>query len=146
VLENYAALLRRTGRAAEADEHPAHALAIRLNIARHRVHTMDLLFGSMAREQGSGAVAVILTGMGADGAAGMKKVREAGGYTIAQDWATSVVYSKARFAVKLDAVCESLPLEQIAPRLLELVEPREAKRDAVDTDLSPGEGASEACR
>ena len=83
--------------------------------------TMDLLFRSMAREIGPGAIAVILTGMGSDGAAGMKELRDAGGYTIAQDEATSLVYLKARLAVQLDAVCESLPLEQIAPRLAELV-------------------------
>jgi two-component system chemotaxis response regulator CheB len=82
---------------------------------------MDLLFRSMAREQGPGAVAVVLTGMGSDGAAGMKEVRDAGGYTIAQDEATSRVYVKARLAVQLDAVCESLSLERIAPRLVELV-------------------------
>jgi len=43
---------------------------------------------------------------------------------------------KARYAVELDAVCESLPLERIAPRLLELVTPREAKRHAIDCELS----------
>ena len=52
---------------------------------------MVLLFRSMARELGIGAIAVILTGIGSDGAAGMKEVREAGGYTIAQDEATSHV-------------------------------------------------------
>jgi two-component system chemotaxis response regulator CheB len=82
---------------------------------------MDLLFRSMVREQGPGAVAVVLTGMGSDGAAGMKEVRDAGGYTIAQDQATSLVDLKARYAVQLDAVSESLPLERIAPRVLELV-------------------------
>ncbi len=50
----------------------------------------------------------------------MKDVRDAGGFTIAQDRATSLVYSTARFAVELDAVCESLPLPEIAPRLLTL--------------------------
>lgn len=96
----------------------------RLRIAQRESrldNTMDLLFRSMAREQGPGAIAVVLTGMGSDGATGMKEVRDAGGYTIAQDQATSLIYSKARFAVQLDAVCESLPLERIAPRLLELV-------------------------
>ena len=58
--------------------------------SRH-YNTMVLLFRSMARELGIGAIAVILTGIGSDGAAGMKEVREAGGYTIAQDEATSHV-------------------------------------------------------
>ena len=86
-------------------------------------NTMDLLFRSMAREWGTGAVAVIVSGMGADGAAGMKEVRDAGGYTIAQDWATSLVYGKAPFAARLDAICEELPLERIASRLIEIVAP-----------------------
>jgi two-component system, chemotaxis family, protein-glutamate methylesterase/glutaminase len=83
--------------------------------------TMDFLLSSMARELGPGAVAVVLSGMGDDGAKGVKRIRDAGGYTIAQDRATSLIYAKAQFAVRLDAVCESLPLEGIAPRLVELV-------------------------
>jgi chemotaxis response regulator CheB len=86
-------------------------------------NTMDLLLRSMEREVGHGAIAVILTGMGSDGAAGMKEVRDAGGYTIAQDEATLLVPLKARFAIQLDAVCETLPLDRIAPRLVELVAP-----------------------
>ena len=83
----------------------------------------NVLFRSMARELGPGAIAVILTGMGRDGAEGMKEVRDAGGYTIAQDESTSVVYSKPRFAVEINAACESLPLKEIAPRLLALAAP-----------------------
>jgi len=75
----------------------------------------------MARDQGSASVAVILTGCGSDGAAGMREVRDAGGYTIVQDRSTSVVYGTALSAVRLNAACESLPLQEIAPRLLELV-------------------------
>jgi two-component system chemotaxis response regulator CheB len=86
-------------------------------------NTMDLLFRSVAREDGPGAIAVILTGMGSDGAAGMKEVRDAGGYTIAQDEASSLIPAKARVAIQLGAVCESLPLERIARRLVELVAP-----------------------
>ena len=83
--------------------------------------TMDSFLRSMARVQGTGAVAVVLSGMGLDGVAGIKEIRDAGGYTIAQDQATSLVYVKARHAVQLGAVCETLPLERIAPRLVELV-------------------------
>ena len=82
---------------------------------------MDVLFRSMAQELGMGAVAVVLTGMGADGADGMKSVRESGGYTIAEDEPTSLVYTKPRFVVRINAVRESLPLQGIAPRLFELV-------------------------
>ena len=63
------------------------------------------------------------TGMGEDGADGMRDVRAAGGYTIAEDESTAVVYGMPAAAVRLDAVCESLPLPAIAPRLLELVAP-----------------------
>jgi two-component system chemotaxis response regulator CheB len=50
----------------------------------------------------------------------MKAVRDAGGHTIAQDEATSLVYGMPRAAVRLGAACESLPVERIAPRLLEV--------------------------
>jgi two-component system chemotaxis response regulator CheB len=83
--------------------------------------TMDVLFHSMARELGTGAVAVILSGMSKDGAQGLRAVRDAGGFTIAQDEATSIVYGMPWEAVRLNAACESLAVQHIAPRLLELV-------------------------
>jgi two-component system chemotaxis response regulator CheB len=81
----------------------------------------DALFRSMALDQGSGALAVILTGMGEDGAEGMRTVRDAGGYTIVQNESTSVVYGTGRAAERLDAFCESLRIQEIAPRLCALV-------------------------
>jgi two-component system chemotaxis response regulator CheB len=81
----------------------------------------DALFRSIALDQGSGALAVILTGMGEDGAEGRRKVRDAGGYTIVQDESTSVVYGTGRAAERLDAFCESLQIQEIAPRLCALV-------------------------
>jgi two-component system, chemotaxis family, protein-glutamate methylesterase/glutaminase len=93
----------------------------------------NALFRSMARDVGSGALAVILTGLPSDGAEGMRDVRDAGGYTIVQDEATSVVYVTAKFAVQLNAACESLPLPEIAPRLVELVShPAQRARDRRD--------------
>ena len=86
-------------------------------------HVKDALFCSMAWEQGSGALAVILPGMGPDGAEGMKEVRDAGGYTIVQDGSTSIVNGTAKLAVKMNAACESLPIQEIAPRLVALVTP-----------------------
>lgn len=80
----------------------------------------DALFRSMAQDLGSGAIAVVLTGLGRDGTQGLKEVRDAGGFTIAQDEATSVVYAAPRFAVENNAVCEVLPLNEIAPKLLTL--------------------------
>lgn len=59
-------------------------------------------------------MAVILTGMGNDGAKGMKRVREAGGWTISQDEASCVVYGMPREAVLAGAVEESVGIEQVA--------------------------------
>ena len=96
-------------------------LRLERGVTFYKREPKNALFRSMAREMGSGAVAVILTGMGADGALGMREVRDAGGYTIVQDRATSLVYGTAQFADGLNAVCESLPLREIAPRLVALV-------------------------
>jgi len=79
-----------------------------------------VLLQSLARSLGVKALGVLLTGMGEDGAAGLYEIRRAGGYTIAQDEATCAVYGMPAAAMALGAVCESLPLEAIAPRLLDL--------------------------
>ncbi len=80
-----------------------------------------VLFRSMAQSLGSKCLGVLLTGMGEDGAAGLRAIREAGGYTIAEDETTAVVYGMPGAAVSMGAVCESLPLEDIAPRVSELL-------------------------
>jgi two-component system chemotaxis response regulator CheB len=80
-----------------------------------------VLFQSMARELGPDALGVLLTGMGEDGASGLLEIRGSGGYTIAEDESTAVVYGMPAAAVRMGAVCESLPLPAIAPRVLELV-------------------------
>lgn len=85
-----------------------------------------VLFQSMAHSLGREALSVLLTGMGEDGAAGLEAVREAGGYTIAEDESTAVVYGMPAAAVRRRAVCESVPLYQIAPRIHELVGRRRA--------------------
>jgi two-component system chemotaxis response regulator CheB len=79
--------------------------------------SVDVLFESVARDYGRAAVAVLLTGMGRDGAAGLLAVRRAGGMTIAQDEATSVVYGMPREAVALGAAEKVLPLNAIGPTL-----------------------------
>jgi len=86
-------------------------------VSRHRP-SVDVLFRSAARYAGSNAVAAILTGMGDDGAAGMKEIHEAGSFTIAQDEATCVVYGMPAAAVKCGGVDDILPLEKIAQALL----------------------------
>jgi two-component system chemotaxis response regulator CheB len=63
----------------------------------------DLLLGSLAEVAGAGATAVVLTGMGRDGAAGLAAVAASGGHTIAQDQASSVVYGMPRAAAELGA-------------------------------------------
>ena len=84
-----------------------------------------VLFDSMARSQGPASVGVLLTGMGEDGAVGLKALRDAGGTTIAEDESTAVVYGMPGVANRIGAAGESLPLPDIAPRLLELVSARE---------------------
>ncbi len=75
--------------------------------------SVDVLFRSAARAAGAGAVGVILTGMGSDGAQGLLAMKEAGAYAIAQDEATSVVYGMPREAVRIGAVDRILPLGRI---------------------------------
>lgn len=84
-----------------------------------------VLFQSMARSLGGGALGLVLTGMGEDGAEGLLEIRRAGGYTIAEHESTAIVYGMPGAAVRLDAVRESLPLPEIAPRLLQLVVAKE---------------------
>lgn len=81
---------------------------------------VDCLFESVADWAGRNAVAALLTGMGADGAEGLLKILEAGGRTIAQDEDTSVVWGMPGEAVRRGAAEDVLPLDGIAPRLLEL--------------------------
>jgi two-component system chemotaxis response regulator CheB len=88
--------------------------------APHRP-SVDVLFTSAAAATGGRLVAVLLTGMGLDGAAGMAKLARAGVHTIAQDRATSVIFGMPRAAIEAGSVLEVLALEQIGPRLRELL-------------------------
>ena len=82
--------------------------------------SVDLLFESVALELGRQAAACLLTGMGKDGAAGLLAIRRAGGTTLAQDEATSVVFGMPREAIRLGAATHVLPLDQIASALTAL--------------------------
>ncbi|MCK4707260.1 MAG: chemotaxis-specific protein-glutamate methyltransferase CheB, partial [Gammaproteobacteria bacterium] len=86
-------------------------------VARHRP-SVDVLFRSTARYAGSNAVAAILTGMGDDGAVGMKEMHDTGAYTIAQDEKTCVVYGMPAVAVTKGGVDKILPLDKIAASLV----------------------------
>jgi two-component system chemotaxis response regulator CheB len=79
---------------------------------------------AVARQYGTGAVGVLLTGMGRDGAEGMAEIAAAGGITIAQNEASSVVYGMPRAAVELGAALHVLSIEQIAPALIALANDR----------------------
>ncbi len=83
--------------------------------------SVDVLFESLAREYGPACMACLLTGMGRDGAAGLLSIRQAGGSTLAQDEATSVVYGMPREAVVLGAAQRVLPLQEIGHFLSQLI-------------------------
>jgi len=85
------------------------------------VPSADTLFESVARSRADTSVGVILTGMGADGASGLKRMRERGAATIAQDEPTSVVWGMPRAAVELEAAGKVLPLGEIAGEIVRLV-------------------------
>ncbi|HEY3823443.1 MAG TPA: chemotaxis-specific protein-glutamate methyltransferase CheB [Bryobacteraceae bacterium] len=88
------------------------------------------LFNSLAVMCGPNAVGVLLTGMGRDGAAELKLMRNAGAVTIAQDRETSVVNGMPGAAVELNAAIHVLPLDRIAPTILTLVNRRQLFREA----------------
>lgn len=85
--------------------------------------SVDRLFESLAAERGAATAACLLTGMGRDGAAGLLAIRRAGGLTIAQDEATSVVYGMPREAALLGAAERVLPLDEIGPVLATVTMP-----------------------
>ena len=89
-------------------------------VNRHKP-SVDVLFRSVARVAGPNTLGVMLTGMGNDGAAAMRELRDAGAFNLAQDEASCVVFGMPREAIAHDAVNEVLPLNRIAPRLVELL-------------------------
>jgi two-component system, chemotaxis family, protein-glutamate methylesterase/glutaminase len=86
-------------------------------VNRHRP-SVDVMFRSVAQNVGPNAVGVILTGMGEDGARGLKEMMEAGAHTIAQDEASSVVWGMPGSAVRLGAAKQVLALQRIPAELL----------------------------
>jgi two-component system chemotaxis response regulator CheB len=89
-------------------------------VAGHRP-SVTALFSSLAEVLGAQAIGVVLTGMGNDGAQGLRKMRAAGAHTIAQDEATSIVYGMPKAAVEAGGVKTVLSVDQVAPVLVALV-------------------------
>jgi two-component system, chemotaxis family, protein-glutamate methylesterase/glutaminase len=99
------------------------------HVNRHRP-SVDVMFRSVAQNVGPNATGVILTGMGDDGARGLKEMLEAGASTIAQDEASSVVWGMPGAAVRMEAAQQIMPLQRIADELLELLAARPGARAA----------------
>ena len=127
-------------RLARPDDCPRHGVALVAGRNAHLVFTnprrlayvpephdsaycpsIDVLFQSAARFWNGNIIGVLLTGIGRDGAEGLRRLRTAGHHTIAQDATSSAIYGMPKAAAELDAAAEILPIKQIAPRLIELV-------------------------
>ncbi|NLF29818.1 MAG: chemotaxis response regulator protein-glutamate methylesterase [Planctomycetes bacterium] len=86
----------------------------------HQRPSVDVLFHSVAQHAGPNALGVILTGMGADGAQGLKAMRDAGAPTLGQDEPSCVVYGMPREAARLDAIDKAVPLQRMAETILDV--------------------------
>jgi len=87
-------------------------------VNRHRP-SVEVLFDEVQKVAGDKGIAVLLTGMGNDGAQALLRLRQTGSFTLAQDEASSVVWGMPGAAVKLNAAVEVLPLERICNRLID---------------------------
>ncbi len=83
--------------------------------------SVDVFFLSVTQRWRGEAVGVLLTGMGRDGALGLKAMRDKGHHTIAQDQASSAIYGMPKAAAALAAAVDILPLSAIAPRLIKVL-------------------------
>ena len=84
----------------------------------HQRPAVDVLFHSVATIAGKNAMGVILTGMGKDGADGMKHMHDEGAYTVAQDEASCVVFGMPKEAIKAGGVDKTLPLDDIPREII----------------------------
>jgi len=87
-------------------------------VSRHRP-SVDVLFRSVAQAVGRSAIGVLLTGMGRDGADGLRAMKERGAWTLAQDEATCVVFGMPKEAIAAGGVDDVVPLARIAPMILD---------------------------
>lgn len=92
--------------------------------------SVDVLFSSLVQHWKAPGVAALLTGMGRDGAQGLKKLRQAGWLTIAQDEASSIVYGMPKAAAQIGAAARVLSLVDVAPEISNFVLRRSSVRKA----------------
>lgn len=85
------------------------------------VQSIDYTMESAANVYGESVLAVLLTGIGSDGAMGMKAIKEAGGNTIAEDKSTCIVYGMPKAAIEMGVVDEVVPLNKIADAIMRMV-------------------------
>ena len=112
---NFHMLLRRSG--------ARYYVAVKEGpFVHHQRPSVDVLFNSVAQYAGKNAVGVILTGMGADGAQGLLKMKQAGAKTIAEDEESCVVFGMPKEAIKAGAVDRIVPLSQICQEVIRQIE------------------------
>jgi len=104
-----------------------------MTIYKKRIHLLDTgkihgvkpavdpLFETAAKTYGEETLGVILTGMGKDGTSGCLEIKKSGGYILAQDEATSIIYSMPKFAITAGAVDEVLGIDELTTHIKELV-------------------------
>jgi len=95
----------------------------------HQRPSVDVLFQSVARSAGSNAIGVLLTGMGADGAKGLLAMHEKGAYTLAQDEETCIVFGMPKEAIRLAAVDDVVPLQNIPRAIIGFLQKQEKRTD-----------------
>ncbi|MGD9213873.1 MAG: chemotaxis-specific protein-glutamate methyltransferase CheB [Desulfobacteraceae bacterium] len=87
--------------------------------------SVDALFSSLARDKQMTPIGVLLTGIGRDGARGLKAIRNSGGYTICQDKTTSIVFGMPGAAIQMGGACKVLPDDEIAAGIMEVIGDRD---------------------
>ncbi|MFH1776563.1 MAG: chemotaxis-specific protein-glutamate methyltransferase CheB [Candidatus Omnitrophota bacterium] len=99
-------------------------IGLKEDISRKMLHVpcIDEMMGSVAVAFGTEAIGVIMTGMGQDGAEGIKAIKNAGGYTLAQDKKSSVVFSMNKVAIETGCVDKVVPVDKIAREIMTIVD------------------------
>jgi two-component system chemotaxis response regulator CheB len=120
-LERGVVLIAPGGRHMQLQRRGGHYYAVIIDgppVNRHKP-SVDVLFRSVAEVSSGDVLAIMLTGMGDDGARGMKQLHDGGARTIAQDEASCVVFGMPKEAIKLGAVDQVMPLERVSSAILQ---------------------------